>query len=167
MAELSTVATNTALTAWGSASNFLVVLVLLGVLFVFAQYVGRGPFVALLLAFYAAYAVYAFFPYIQPLSAAPSTASLATHLALYAALTFAFFMILRRVIVSDFLYISNIGLIVLSFLGAAFLLALGYHVFSIASAYHFTPAVAALFAPGKYFFWWFSAPAIGLFFFAR
>ena len=31
----------------------------------------------------------------------------------------------------------------------------------------FFAGVAALFAPVKYFFWWFSAPAIGLFFLAR
>ncbi|MDD2657331.1 MAG: hypothetical protein PHD04_01560, partial [Candidatus Pacebacteria bacterium] len=78
-----------------------------------------------------------------------------------------FYIILRRVVVSDFLYIGIFGLIILSFLGSAFLIALAYHVFPVASVYHFTPAIDLLFAAKAYFWWWFAAPAIGLFFFAR
>jgi len=168
IAQVGTVATHTALTVWGFASNFLIIIALTGVLFFFAWQFGRGPFVALLLSLYAAFAVYTVFPYASffPITTSSMT-PLVAHILLYAALTFGFFIILRRVIVSDFLYIGPVALIALSFLGAAFLLAIGYHTFLIASVYNFTPTVAALFAPAQYFFWWFAAPAIGLFFLAR
>ena len=167
VAQVSTLATHTALSAWTIANNFLIVLVLFAILFLFAWYVGRGPFVALLFALYAAYAVYIIFPYASFLPTAPALTAFLAHAGLYAFFVLLFFIILRRVIVSDFLYIGNFGLIILSFLGAGFLIALASHVFLISSVYHFTPAISALFSPDKYFFWWFSAPAIGLLFLAR
>jgi hypothetical protein len=167
IAQVSTLATKSALTAWNFGSDFLIVLILLSVFFLFAWYVGRGPFVAVQLAFYSAYALYIAFPYTSYLPTAPAMTALLVHVGLYAAFSFAFYIILRRVVVSDFLYIGIFGLIALSFLGAAFLLALAYHVFPVASVYKFTPAIDILFAPKAYFWWWFVAPAIGLFFLAR
>ncbi|MDE2173083.1 MAG: hypothetical protein KGJ31_00560, partial [Patescibacteria group bacterium] len=164
IAQVNALATHTALSVWGGASDFLIILILLSVFFLFAWYVGRGPFVAVLLAFYTAYALYVAFPYMAYLPTAPAVTALLAHIGLYMALTLGFYIILRRVVVSDFLYIGIFGLIALSFLGAAFLLALAYHVFPVASVYHFTPAVEILFAPKQYFFWWFIAPAVGLFF---
>ncbi|MDP1707426.1 MAG: hypothetical protein Q8L30_02640 [bacterium] len=167
LAQVNELATNTALSAWSFGSDFLIILILLAVIFLFAWYVGRGPFVSLLLAFYAAYAIYVIFPYKSLLPDTPATTSLLGEVGLYFALVLLFFIILRRVIVSDFLYIGIFGLITLSFLGAAFLLALAFQIFSVTDIYNFTPAVSALFAPKASFFWWFSAPAIGLFFLAR
>ena len=167
LAQVNTLATHTALTVWGLGSDFLIVIILFALFFLFAYYVGRGPFVAVLLAFYAAYALYIAFPYMSYLPTAPALTALLAHVGLYFALTFLFYIILRRVVVSDFLYIGLLGLFALSFLGAAFLLALAYHVFSVTSIYHFTPVVSTLFAAKQYFFWWFVAPAIGLFFLAR
>jgi hypothetical protein len=74
---------------------------------------------------------------------------------------------MRRVVVSDFIHIGSLGLILLSFLAAGFLLALAYHVFPVAQVYHFTPALDMLFASKTYFFFWFIAPAVGLFFLAH
>jgi hypothetical protein len=167
IAQVNTLATHTAFSVWGFASNFLIVILLTGAFFLFAWQLGRGSFVALLIAIYAAFAVYTVFPYASffPITTSSLT-PLVAHLLLYAALVFGFFIILRRVIISDFIYIGPVALVGLSFLGAAFLLAIGYHTFLIASAYHFTPEVAALFAPDQFFFWWFIAPAIGLFFLA-
>ncbi|MHB8913497.1 MAG: hypothetical protein ACYC4I_00595 [Minisyncoccota bacterium] len=165
--QVNALATHTALSAWSFASDFLIVIVLLAVLFLFAQYVGRGPFVAMLLSFYGAYALYVVFPYMSYLPKVPPLTALLAHVGLYAALALAFFIILRRMIVSDFLYIGIFGRAVLSFLGAGFLLALAYHVFPVTDLYQFTPAVDALFAPKAYFFLWFVAPAVGLFFLAR
>ncbi len=167
LAQVSTLATHTALTAWNFASDFLIILVMLSVFFLFAWYVGRGPFVAVLLAFYSAYALYVAFPYTSYLPTAPALTALLAHVGLYIALSIIFYIILRRVVVSDFLYVGIFGLIALSFLGSAFLIALAYHVFPVADVYNFTPAIDILFAPKAYFFWWFSAPAIGLFFLAR
>jgi hypothetical protein len=167
IAQVSTLATHTALGAWSFASAFLIVIILTGIFFLFAWYIGRGPFVAVLLSLYAAYAPYVVFPYTSYLPKTPALTALLAHIGLYAAFTLVFYIILRRVVVSDFLYIGLFGLIVLSFLGAGFLLALAYHIFPVVSIYTFTPAIAALFAPNPYFFWWFVAPVIGLFFLAR
>jgi hypothetical protein len=167
LAQVSAFATPVALTAWGAMSDFLIIIILLGILYFFARYAGRGPFVGVLLAFYCAYALYAVFPYVAFLPTAPALTALLSRVGLYLAFVIAFYIILRRVVVSDFLYIGTFGLIILSFLGAAFLLALAYQVFPVASVYHFTPAIETLFASEKYFFWWFSAPAVGLFFLAR
>lgn len=167
LAQVNTIATHTALTVYASVGNFLVLLALVGIFFLLARYVGRGPFVALLLSLYAGYAIYLTFPYASLLPSAPALTAVLSHAAVYFALVFVFYIILRRVVVSDFLYIGLFGLITLSFLGAAFLIALAYHSFSITDVYHFNSSIALLFAPTKYFFWWFVAPAIGLFFLAR
>jgi hypothetical protein len=167
VAQVSTLATHTALSAWTITDNFLIVIILLVALFIFAKYIGRGAFFALLISFYAAYAPYVIFPYTSFLPTTPASTSILAHAGLYAALVIIFFIILRRVIASDFLYIGNVELIILSFLGAGFLIALASHVFLISSVYQFTPAISALFSPDKYFFWWFSAPAVGFLFLAR
>jgi hypothetical protein len=116
---------------------------------------------------YAAFAVYAVFPYISSLPTEPALTSFFAHAGLYAVLTFIFYLILRRVIVSDFLYINAFGLLILSLLGAGFLIALASHSFALTSIYQLTPSLAEFLTPAKYFFWWFAGPAIGLLFLAR
>lgn len=167
LTQVNTLATNTALSMQGVVSDFLIIIVLLSAFFLFAWYVGRGQLVAILLAFYTAYALYSTFPFQGFLPTAPALTALLSQLALYGGLTFLFYVVLRRVVVSDFLYVGVFGLAALSFLAAAFLIALAYHVFPVADVYTFTPALDALFAPKDYFWWWFAAPAIGLFFLAR
>ncbi len=167
LAQVNILATNTALTVWSAASDFLIILILVTVFFLYAWYVGRGQLVSVLLAFYCAYALYVMFPYMSYLPTAPALTALLAQAGVYLGLSFLFFIILRRVVVSDFLYIGILGLIALSFFTAAFLLALAYQVFPVASVYDFTPAIDLLFAPKEYFFWWFIAPAVGLFFLAR
>ena len=165
--QVNTLATHTALSVWAVAGDFFIILVLFGALFLFAWYVGRGPFVALLLALYAAYAVYLVFPFGYLLPTAPALTALLTQVALYLAFVVIVYIILRRVVVSDFLFVGLFGLITLSFLGATLLLAFAYQAFPVTTVYHFTHAVDLIFAPKEYFFWWFVAPLIGLFFLAR
>jgi len=165
--QVKNLAVDTALSAWNSASDFLIIIVLVAALFLFAWYVGRGPLVAVLLAFYCAYALYVIFPYASYLPTAPAMTALLAQVGVYLSLSFLFYIILRRVVVSDFLYIGIFGLLALSFFGSAFLIAMAYQVFPVNTVYHFTPAIDLLFAPKEYFFWWFAAPAIGLFFLAR
>jgi hypothetical protein len=167
LTQAGTAATHAASSVFGFLSAFVVLLVLAGALFLFARYVGRGPFAALLLSFYGAYALYATFPFMTYVPSAPALTAVTAHLALYVALVAAFYLILRRMVVSDFLSIGLVGFVLLSFLGAAFLIAIGYQIFAVTQVYGFTPALDALFAPKAYFFWWFAAPAIGLFFLAR
>ena len=167
IAQVNTLATHYAFTMWNAGSDFLIIIVIVSVLFFYGWYVGRGPFVAILLALYCAYALYVAFPYLSYVPTAPALTALLSQAGVYLGLSFLFFIILRRVVVSDFLYVGVFGLIALSFFGAGFLLVLAYQVFPVASVYHFTPALDLLFAPKQYFFWWFVAPAVGLFFLAR
>src|SRR6185369_380760 len=133
IAQVNTLATHAATSAWNFGSDFLIILVLVAFFFMFAWYVGRGPFVAIMLSYYVAYAIYTAFPYEQYLPQAPVLTAFLAHVALYVALGFAFYIVLRRVVVSDFLYVGNIGLIVLSFLASAFIIALLYNVFVTAA----------------------------------
>jgi hypothetical protein len=167
IAEVTALAVPLASTVWNSVSDFLIVLVLVLVFILFSRYVGRGQLVALILAFYCAYALYIVFPYKDYLPSAPPITAVATHAGVFLALSFAFYLILRRIVVSDFLYIGSIGLILLSFLATGLLLVLAYQVFDITTVYRFTPAIDMLFAHKQYFFWWFLAPAVGLFFLAH
>lgn len=164
---VNAIATNTAMSVLGLAGDFAIVLVLVAVFFIFAWYVGRGPFVSVLISFYGAYAVYTIFPYMSYLPSAPASSAVLANIGLYAALAVIFYIVLGRVVVSDFLYIAVLGLAALSVLAAGFLLALAYHVFDVTQVYQFSPAIDTLFAAKEYFFWWFVGPAVGLFFLAR
>ncbi|MDO8623757.1 MAG: hypothetical protein Q7R54_00140 [bacterium] len=167
LSNLNTIATESALSAWAYASDFLIVIILFAVLFVFAWYVGRGPFVGLLISFYAGYALYTVFPFFYLLPSEPPLAMLLSMLAVFALLCGVAYLVLRRAVVSDFISIGLIGLIILSLLGAGFLLVLAYHTFPVREVYAFSPTLDLLFAAKQYFFWWFSAPLVGLFFLAR
>lgn len=167
IAQLTSIATPVATTVWNSISDFIIILVLVLVFALFSRYVGRGPFVGIILSFYCAYALYATFPFMDILPSAPAITAIATRVGLYVALVVVFYIILRRVVVSDFLDIGSIGLLLTSFFATALLIALAYQIFSITEIYHFTPAIDKLFAPKEYFFWWFLAPAVGLFVFAK
>lgn len=167
LSQLTSLTSHASFSALNLGTDFIILLGLVAFFFGFAWYVGRGPFVAIMLSYYGAYAIYFAFPYEQYLPQAPALTALLAHVALYTALGFAFYVVLRRVVVSDFLYVGNIGLIVLSLLASTFLIALAYHVFPVASLYHFSPAMDVLFAPKQFFFWWFIAPAVGLFFLGK
>ena len=167
LAKVNELATTYAYTAWNSASDFLIIIILFGILFLFAWYIGRATLVSILIAFYAGFAIYKIFPFMSYLPSAPAMTALLAQVALYAGLTLVFYIILRRVVVSDFLYVGIFGTIILSLLGATFLITLAYHVFPVSDVYRFTPAIDLFFAAKAYFFWWFAAPAIGLFFLAR
>lgn len=167
IAQVTAVAAPIAINAWNAVSDFLIILVMVLVFIMFSRYVGRGPFVGVLVSFYTAYALYIAFPFMSFLPSAPAITAVATHIGLYLGLVFLFYIILRRVVVSDFLYIGSLSLMLLSFTAAAFLLVLAYQVFDITSVYRFTPAIDMLFAPKELFFAWFVAPAVGLFFLAH
>lgn len=167
IAQVTAVAAPIAMNAWNAVSDFVIILIMVLVFIMFSRYVGRGPFVGVMVAFYTAYALYVAFPFMAFLPTAPAITAVGTHVGLYLALVFLFYIILRRVVVSDFLYIGSLSLMILSFTAAAFLIALSYQIFDITSVYQFTPAIDMLFAPKEFFFWWFVAPAVGLFFLAH
>lgn len=167
LTDINTLATHSALSAWAWGSDFLIVIIIFSALFLFAWYMGRGPFIALLVSLYAGYALYSTFPYAALLPAAPPLVALGVDMAVYVVLSGIAYLILRRAIVSDFVTIGLFGLAILSIAGAGFLLALAYNLFPVHDVYSFAPALDVLFAPKQYFFWWFAAPLIGLFILAR
>src|SRR3989344_4722811 len=79
-APVGTFITGNVVSSWDVISGFLVVIVPALVLFYIGWYIGRGPFVAILLALYAAYAVYIVFPYTGILPSAPPLTALAARL---------------------------------------------------------------------------------------
>jgi hypothetical protein len=78
------------------------------------------------------------------------------------------YIVLRRVVVTDFLGRSGVlFLLIVSFLLTAMLLASAYHILPVRDFYAFTPALDALFAPKELFFWWFISPLVALFAMAK
>ena len=167
LAQVNALATDTFGSVWHIASDFLVVIVIFSVIFFLAWRANRGFIISFTLSLYVAYALYSVFPYASLLPSTTPLVALFSAAALFVLITGIAFMVLHRAIVSDFISIGLLGLIVLSLLAAGFLLALIFHVLPIQAIYDFTPAVTSLFAPNEYFFWWFTAPLVGLFFLAR
>ncbi len=164
---ITNLATHTAFSLWAAASTVLALIVLIASFFALARLIGNAGFVCVIVGLYGGYALYALFPYLSYLPRAPAGADVATHALVYAAFVFAFYLILRRVVVPDFVHLSPFAVLVLSFFSASFLLAFGFHLFAVTRVHHFSSQIVSLFAPGQYFFWWFVAPGAVLFFFLK
>lgn len=149
--------------------NFLVFIILVTVLLAFAYRAGRSAFFALILSLYAGYALYSVFPYAKQFVPAGASAmvAFAVSAGLYIAMTGLVYVVMRRFASGSLATLHPLPLIVLTLLTAGFLMALGYHLFNIATIYRFPMALHDLFAPSQYFFYWFIAPLVGLFIFAR
>ncbi len=144
--------------------NFLVLIVLAVVLFFFAVRAGRALLISLILALYVGFALFTVFPYKETLLVGDSTLARAVAgMVLFAAFTVFPYILLRRVSTTGALSINPISLALLALATGGFVLALGYHVLDIASVIPLTPSLDALFAPDRYFFWWFLAPLAGIF----
>jgi hypothetical protein len=83
---------------------------------------------------------------------------------LYIAATIVPFIFAQRLTHGGIGVLSFVPRFALSFLTAAFILAIAYHVFDLNHLYSFPKPLDQLFAPNQYFFWWFIAPLAGLFF---
>lgn len=144
--------------------NFLVLIVLAVLLFFFAVRAGRALLISLILALYVGFALFTVFPYKETLLVGDSTLARAVAgMVLFAAFTVFPYILLRRVSTTGALSINPISLALLALATGGFVLALGYHVLDIASVIPLTPSLDALFAPDRYFFWWFLAPLAGIF----
>lgn len=148
----------------GFFGNFLVLLVIAGLLFLFAWRVGRAMLVSLILALYVGFGFFTVFPYKEAfiIGDTPLVRAVAGIL-LFAVLTFFPYVLLRRVSSSGNMRIGPVMLGILALITGGFVLALGYHVLNIAAVIPTTPSLDALFGPDKYFFWWFLAPLVGIY----
>ena len=166
---VSDFATSGAHSAWLLAGNFLVLLILTGIMVGFSYRAGRGGIISLIVSFYAGYAIYLVFPYTDDILEAGGSPVVKAiiSLVLYSIATFVPFHFIQRLTSGGFGVLSAVPRFVLSFLAAAFLLTLAYHVFHVSNIYTFPSPIDSLFAPDAYFFWWFVAPLVGLLFFVR
>lgn len=158
-----------ATSAWTLMASVLALIVLTAILLVFALRGGRSALISLILAMYAGYAIYAVFPFTDEILEAGGTALVRTILSIciFAAATVLPFILIKRLTSAGFGSLSFVPNLLLSFLAAAFILALGYQLFAISSIYPLTDTLDSAFAPTQYFFYWFIAPLLGLFLFAR
>jgi len=167
--QVQGIATTITENAWLWTGNFLALIILTGIFLFFAMRGGRSGLVSLILALYAGYAIYIVFPYTDFIVAMGGTAIIKAILSIvvFAICTLVPFVIIRRLTGGGFGSLSFVPNLLLSFLAAAFILVLGYHVFDISNIYTFSERLNQLFAPEGFFFWWFIAPLAGLFIFAR
>lgn len=152
--------------AWLFATNFLALLILTVIMIGFSYKAGRGGIISLLVAFYVGYALYTVFPYSKPIidAGGSTTIKAGISIVLYLIFTIVPFKFIQRLVGNGFGVLSFVPRFALSFLAAAFLLAVAYHVFHVSNIYTFPEPINTLFAPDKYFFWWFVAPLLGLLF---
>jgi hypothetical protein len=164
--QISTVATSAASNAWIFGANFLVLVVLTVVMIGFTYRSGKGGIISLILAFYAGYAIYTVFPYTENIIGAGGTKVIKAFISivLFGIATYIPYHFVQRLTSGGFGVISFVPRFALSFLTAAFLLALAYHVFNVNNIYTFPNPINTLFEPKGYFFWWFIAPMAGLMF---
>jgi hypothetical protein len=162
---VSNVATAAAHNAWALVGNFVALLVLT-VLMIVVSYRSRGGIISLILAMYVGYAIYSVFPFTNQILAFGGTLIIkaALSILLFAVATFFPYHFIERLTGGGFGILSFVPRFALSFLAATFVLAIAYHVFDINHLYSFPQPLNELFAPNKYFFWWFIAPLVGLFF---
>lgn len=167
--QVSNFATTGAQHAWALAGNFLALIVLMVLMLVFSYRTGRGGIIALTVALYAGYGIFLVFPYTSMILAWGGTTLIKAIISifLYIISSIVPFMFIRRITHGGFGVLSFIPRFVLSFLTAAFILAIAYHVFNLNHLYTFPKPLDQLFAPDKYFFWWFIAPLAGLYFFVH
>ncbi len=162
--QVSGFATTGAVSAWLLAGNFMILVGLTVAMILFSYKAGRGGIISLIVALYAGYAIYMVFPYTDAIIKAGGTPLIKAVISgvIFIIATFIPFHFIQRLTGGGFGVLSVVPRFVLSFLAAAFVLALAYHVFDISDIYKFPAPLNQLFAPDGYFFWWFIAPMIGL-----
>ncbi len=163
--QVSTIATSAAMNSWSLASSFLV-LIILTVVFIIISYRSHSGMIiiSLLVSFYVGYGLYLVFPYTSSIVGAGGSPIMKAiiSISIYAIACVVPFIFVNRLTQGGVGLLSVFPRFGLSFLGAAFLMALAYHVFPISHIYTFPEPMNTIFAPDQYFFWWFIAPLIGL-----
>ncbi len=167
--EFGNVATELSATAWIWAGNFLALIVLTGTLALLAMRSGGSGLVSLNLSLYSGYALYMVFPFRDAVISAGGTPLIQAiiSIVLFGMATVLPYLIIVRLTSLQFGGLSIIQNVLLSLLAAGFLMALSYHVFDVSNIYTFSQPLNQLFEPEGYFFYWFVAPIIGVYFLAR
>ncbi|MCH7529864.1 hypothetical protein IIB50_01980 [Patescibacteria group bacterium] len=138
------------------------------VLFWFATHFGKRSMIAVMLSLYAAYALFAVFPYEDYITSliVEEIHPLLLSVGVFLVLFIVFSLVIHRVVCAEY---TSSGIrrwfeaAILSTVTTAFLLALSYHVFPIEELYDFGAPIDALFATEELFFWWLIVPFFGIF----
>lgn len=167
--ELGTTASQIGADAWVVMGNFLALIILTLALFIFAMNQGASGLISINLSLYAGYALYSVFPFKESIIATGTTPVIQAILSigLFIALMAIPFLITMRLTAPSFGQLSIIQNFLLSLGAAVFLMALGYHVFEVSDIYSFSDPLNYLFESQGYFFYWFIAPLVALWFLAR
>lgn len=161
--QVSDVATMAAAHSMTLVGNFLILLILT-VVFILFSYRSKAGIISLLLSMYVGYALYLVFPYTKDIIGAAGSPLMKAiiSVSIYAIGCIVPYIFVERLVSGGIGILSVFPRFGLSFLAAAFLMALAYHVFPLSHIYTFPEPMNSLFAPDQYFFWWFVAPLIGL-----
>ena len=167
--EVGTIATELGMDAWLWVGNFVVLLVLTGIIYMLTMRKGGAVLIAFNFSLYVGYALYMVFPYRDSIVGIGATPMVNAALAvlLFAVATAPALLLTLRLTPSQYGRLSIFQSFPLSLLAAGFLMALAYHVFDISNIYSFSDPLNQIFAPEGYFFYWFVAPLVGLWFLAR
>lgn len=157
--------------AWLWVTNFLILIVLTLAVYFLAMREGGAGVISLNITLYCGYAIYSVFPYrdaIIGIGATPLVQAVLA-IALFLGALIMPFMIVMRLTAPSFGQLSFFQGLLLSIVAAVFLMALAYHLFEISNIFPelFSEPLDRLFEPEGYFFYWFIAPLIGLYFLAR
>lgn len=161
--------TNLAGTIWALVGNVLALIILVVVLFLFGIKVGRARLTALILSVYLGFALYTVFPFTNALVGAGGTGTgkAIMGLIVYGVLSFGSYLVLRRIGTHGTGGLRPLPLLIVCLLSGALVLALCYRLFDLSALYNFPKTLDLLFAPAEYFFWWFLAPLVAIFFVNR
>lgn len=161
--------TSLAGTVWALVGNVLALIILVVVLFLFGIKAGRARLTALILSIYLGFALYTVFPFTDALVGAGGTGTgkAIMELIVYAVLSFGSYLVLRRIGTHGTGGLRALPLLIVCLLSGALVLALCYRLFDLSALYNFPKTLDLLFAPAEYFFWWFIAPLVAIFFVNR
>ncbi len=169
LVQVGTIATDLGMSAWVWVGNFVALIILTTIVYLFTMRKGGAVLIAFNMALYVGYSLYIMFPYREAVVSIGATPLVSAILAvgLFLIATVPALILILRLIPSQYGRLSIFQSMPLSLLAAGFLMALGYHVFDISNIYSFSAPLNQIFAPEGYFFYWFVAPLIGLWFLAK
>lgn len=169
LTQFGTTITGAAGSIWLWVENFLVLIGLTIITLFLAMRKGGAGLISLNIALYAGYAIYMVFPYreaVIDIGATPEVKAIIS-VVLFVLATAVPFLVCFRLTEPSFGSLNLVQGTILSLASSFFIMALVYHTFDISNVYHFPEPLNSLFEPNGYFFYWFIAPLIGLFFLAR
>jgi uncharacterized membrane protein YidH (DUF202 family) len=133
---------------------------------------GKRRLSSLILSLYLAIPAYNAFPYFSKITEQageqqPFVVPIAVYLGFALVIHFVLMQFMTTVEPSESHARKWFEVLLLSLLSVLFLFAVAFNILGLESSYDFSSQISKLFEPTTYFFWWFLAPLVGLFFLSR